>query len=88
MGAKNSIRQLGTREARKRFAEVLARAAAGTVTVVMSRGRAVAAVISGQCSRGHVDAARAATAGKVPFGRAMREVGEEDDKALRELARR
>ena len=88
MGAKNQIRQLGTREARKRFAEVLAGAATGTVTVVMSRGRAVAAVFSGQCSRGHVDAARAATIKKVSFGRAMREVGKEDAKALAELARR
>ena len=82
------IRQLGTREARKRLAEVLARAAAGTVTVIMSRGRAVAAVISGQCLPSHIDAARAATAGKVPFKEAMEEVGKEDAKALRELAKK
>jgi hypothetical protein len=54
----------------------------------MSRGKAVAAVISGQCAGKDVDAARAATSRKVPFERAMREVGEEDSKALRELAKR
>jgi prevent-host-death family protein len=88
MGAKQMIRQLGTREARKHLAEVLARAASGTVTVIMSRGRPVAAVISGQCAGKDIDAARAATAGKVPFEEAMEEVGKEDAKALRELARR
>jgi hypothetical protein len=54
----------------------------------MSRGRAVAAVISGQCLPSHIDAARAATAGKVPFKEAMEEVGKEDAKALRELAKK
>jgi prevent-host-death family protein len=87
MGAKQ-IRQLGTREARKRLAEVLARAAGGTVTIIRSRGRAVAAVISGQCLPGDIKAARAATSRKATFEEAMEEVGREDAKALRELARR
>jgi len=61
MGVKNQIRQLGTREARKRFAEVLSGAATGTVTVIMSRGVAVAAVISGHCEGKDIVTARAAT---------------------------
>ena len=55
------IRRLGVRELRKRLAEVLADADAGEVTIVTSRGRPVAAVISGQCADKDIAAAKAAT---------------------------
>jgi prevent-host-death family protein len=58
---KKQIRRLGVRETRKRLAEVLADADAGEVTIVTARGRAVAAVISGQCEGRDIAAARLAT---------------------------
>jgi prevent-host-death family protein len=58
---KKQIRRLGVRETRKRLAEVLADADAGEVTIVTARGRAVAAVVSGQCDRRDIAAARLAT---------------------------
>ena len=88
MGKKKQIRRLGVREVRKRLAEMFADAGKGKATIVTRKGRALAAVISGQCEGEDIDAARAATAGKVPFERAMREVGKEDAKALAELAKR
>ncbi len=87
MGKKNQIRRLGVREVRKRLAEMFNDAGQGKVTVVTRKGKALAAVISGQCGGMDIDAARDATSRKVPFKKAMEEVGREDAKALRRLAK-
>ena len=85
---KKQIRRLGVREARKRLAEVLDAAAAGRVTIVTRVGTAVAAVVSGQCKRRDITAAWLTTRrrGRIPFEKAMEEVGREDAKALRRMA--
>ena len=88
MGAKKQIRRLGVREVRGRLAEVLDAATAGRVTIVTRAGRAVAAVISGQCKRRDRIAAWEATLAKkrIPFRQAMEEVYEEDKEILGRLA--
>ena len=88
MGVKKQMRRLGVREVRGRLAEVLDAAAAGRVTIVTRAGRAVAAVISGQCRRRDVIAAWEATLTKkrIPFRQAMEEVYEEDKEIFRRLA--
>jgi antitoxin (DNA-binding transcriptional repressor) of toxin-antitoxin stability system len=55
------LRRLGVRETRRRLAEVLGDADVGIVTIVTARGRAVAAIISGQCTSRDIAAAKAAT---------------------------
>ncbi|MGC9985446.1 MAG: hypothetical protein ABSF35_17665 [Polyangia bacterium] len=82
------IRRLAVREVRGRLAEVLGAAAAGRVTVVTRAGRAVAAVVSGQCKRRDRIAAWETTLAKkrIPFKQAMEEVFEEDKEILRRLA--
>jgi prevent-host-death family protein len=88
MGVKKQIRRLGVREARKRLAEVLDAAATGRVTIVTRAGRAVAAVVSGQCKRRDIIAASEATVAKkrIPFEQAMEEVFREDKEVFRRLA--
>ena len=88
MGVKKQMRRLGVREVRGRLAEVLDAAAAGRVTIVTRAGRAVAAVVSGQCKRRDIVAARVATHAKkrIPFEQAMEEVYAEDKEALERLA--
>ena len=88
MGVKKQIRRLGVREVRGRLAEVLDAAAAGRVTIVTRAGRAVAAVVSGQCKRRNIMAAWEATLAKkrIPFEQAMAEVFREDEEALSRLA--
>jgi antitoxin (DNA-binding transcriptional repressor) of toxin-antitoxin stability system len=88
MGVMKQIRRLAVREVRGRLAEVLGAAAAGRVTVVTRAGRAVAAVVSGQCKRRDRIAAWETTLAKkrIPFKQAMEEVFEEDKEILRRLA--
>jgi antitoxin (DNA-binding transcriptional repressor) of toxin-antitoxin stability system len=57
MKMKKHIHQLGTREARRRLAEVLDKAVKGEITVIWRNNVAVAAVISGQCQSNHIEAA-------------------------------
>jgi len=88
MRVKKQIRRLGVREVRGRPAEVLDAAAAGRVTIVTRAGRAVAAVVSGQCKRRDVIAAWETTLAKkrIPFEQAMEEVFREDKEVFRRLA--